>query len=182
MPLTRKVTDLLVPLRDYAVTDEDSSLAEAILALRKVYCQVEAGKCTEAGHRNILVQDSKQRLVGILDFRTILKVLIPEIAAGLTERLESIGVSVAFAQADSSELDESRLSFQSRVIRNADTKVKHVMLKIRGVIQAQDDLLAALKLMYANKISVLSVYDNGDLIGVLRESDLFLAVADIVNN
>ena len=182
MPLTRKVTDLLVPIRDYAVTNEDSPLSEAILALRKVYCQVEVGKCTEAGHRNILVLDSKKRSVGILDFRTILKVLIPEIAGGLTERLEAIGVSVAFAQADSPELDESRLSFQARVIKNSDTKVKHVMLKVRGVIQAQDDLLSALKLMYANKITVLPVYDNGDLIGVLRESDLFLTVADIVTN
>ncbi len=182
MPLTRKVSDLLVPIRDYAVTNQDSPLSEAILALRKVYCQIEVGKCTEAGHRNILVLDSTKRLVGILDFRTILKVLIPEIAGGLTQRFESIGVSVAFAQADSPELDESRLNFQSRVIKNADTRVKHVMLKIRGVIQAQDDLLAALKLMYANKITVLPVYDNGDLIGVLRESDLFLTVADIVNN
>ncbi|MDA8405903.1 MAG: CBS domain-containing protein [Deltaproteobacteria bacterium] len=182
MPLTRKVTDLLVPIGDYAVTNEDSPLSEAILALRKVYCQVEVGKCTEAGHRNILVLDSRKHLVGILDFRTILRALIPEIAGGLTQRLEAIGVSVAFAQADSLDLDESRLSFQARVIKNADTKVKHLMLKVRGLIQAQEDLLSALKLMYANNITVLPVYENGDLIGVLRESDLFLTVADIVSN
>jgi CBS domain-containing protein len=180
MPLTRKVADLLVPINDYALVSEDSPLSEAILALRKLYCQVEIGKCTEAGHRNILVLDSKRRLVGILDFRTILRILIPEIAGGLTARLEALEVSVAFAQADSAELDESRLSFRARVIKNADTKVGHVMLQVKGVIEAEDDLLKALKLMYANKITVLPVYDKEELIGVLRESDLFLMVADIV--
>jgi CBS domain-containing protein len=53
------------------------------------------------------------------------------------------------------------------------------MLKIRGIIQAEDDLLKALTLMYGNRVTVLPVYKNKELIGVLRESDLFLAVADI---
>jgi CBS domain-containing protein len=98
----------------------------------------------------------------------------------LTDRLEALGVTMAFAQADSLELDESRLSFRARVIKNADTKIKHVMLKVKGVIQAQDDLLTAMQLMYANKITVLPVYDGAQLIGVLRESDLFLTVAEII--
>jgi CBS domain-containing protein len=53
------------------------------------------------------------------------------------------------------------------------------MLKIRGIIQAEDDLLKALTLMYGNRVTVLPVYKNEELVGVLRESDLFLAVADI---
>jgi len=91
----------------------------------------------------------------------------------------ALGVSAAFAEAGTEELDESRLSFRARVIKNADTKVKQVMLKIRGIIQAEDDLLKALTLMYGNRVTVLPVYKNKELIGVLRESDLFLAVADI---
>ena len=179
MPLTRKVKDLLVPIKDYAIVNEDRPLSDTIMALRKVYCQVEIGKCTEAGHRNILVLDSQNKLVGILDFRTILRVLIPEIAGGVTERLMALGVSAAFAEAGTEELDESLLSFRARVIKNADTKVKQVMLKIRGIIQAEDDLLKALTLMYGNRVTVLPVYKNEELVGVLRESDLFLAVADI---
>lgn len=180
MPLTRKVKDLLVQIRDYAVVNEDSPLSEAIKALRKVYCQVETGKCTEAGHRNILVLNAQNNLVGILDFQTILKVLVPEISGGVTERLQAIGVLAAFAEAGTEDLDESRLSFRARVIKNADTKIKQVMLKIRGTIQAEDDLLKALSLMYKNRITVLPVYENKELVGVLRESDLFLSVAEII--
>jgi CBS domain-containing protein len=126
------------------------------------------------------VVDASGELVGIMDFKTILRVLIPEIAGGLSARLEALGVSIAFAQADTADLDELRLSFRARVIKNAETKIRDMMLKVRGTIDANADLIEALKLMYRNKITVLPVYDDGKLIGVLRESDLFLCVADIL--
>ncbi len=180
MPITMKVRDLLVPLSEYAVTTVDKPLKEAAPTLRRIYCQVEDGKCTEAGHRTILVLDNSGRLVGILDFKSILKVLIPEIAGGITARLEALGVSIAFAQADTPDLDEARISFRARVLKNAETRVGDVMLKIKGTISADADLLEALKMIYNNKITVLPVYEGEKLVGVLRDSDLFLVVADIL--
>jgi CBS domain-containing protein len=180
MPITKKVRDLLVPISEYAVTRVDKPLKEAVPALRKLYCEVEDGKCTEAGHRTILVLDHAGKLVGILDFKSILTVLIPEIAGGLTAKLEALGVSIAFAQAGTADLDEAKLGFRARVLKNAETPVRETMLKIRGTIQADADLMEAMKLIYANKITVLPVYDGDKLIGVLRDSDLFLSVADIL--
>ena len=58
MPITKKVRDIMVPLSDYATTTVDATLREAIPALRRLYCVVEEGKCTHAGHRNILVSGS----------------------------------------------------------------------------------------------------------------------------
>jgi len=180
MPITKKVRDLLVPISEYAVTTLDKPLKEAVPALRKLYCEVEDGKCTEAGHRTILVLDHAGKLVGILDFKSILKVLIPEIAGGLTAKLEALGVSIAFAQAGTADLDEARLGFRARVLKNSETQVGEIMLKIRGTIQADADLMDALKVIYTNKITVLPVYDGDRLVGVLRDSDLFLTVADIL--
>jgi len=180
MPITKKVRDIMVPLSDYATTTVDATLREAIPALRRLYCLVEEGKCTHAGHRNILVLDQSGELAGILSFRSILHVLIPEIAGGLAARLEALGVSIAFAQADSPNLDEARASFRARVLKNAETNVKDVMLKIKGTIDADADLMDALKLMYQNKINVIPVYEAHKLVGVARESDLFLTVAEIL--
>ncbi len=180
MLITKKVRDLLVPLSEYATTSVDSTLRAAIPALRRLYCEVEEGKCTQAGHRNILVLDDAGELVGILSFRSILQVLIPETAGGLAAKLEALGVSMAFAQADSADLDEARAGFKARVIRNATTKVKDIMLKVRGTVDANADLMDALKLMCQNKITVLPVYEGKKLVGVIRESDLFLSVADIL--
>jgi CBS domain-containing protein len=180
MPTSMKVRDLMVPIGDYAVTTVDKTLGEAVPTLRKLYCEVEWGKCTEAGHRTILVLDAAGNLVGILDFKSILAVLIPEIAGGITAKLEALGVSVAFAQAGSANLDEARMGFRARVIKNAETKVGDIMLKIRGVINADASLMEALKTIYRNKITVAPVYEDGRLVGVLRDSDLFLAVADVL--
>lgn len=180
MPISKKVRDLLVPLSEYATTSVDSTLREAIPALRRLYCQVEEGRCTQAGHRNILVLDQDGCLVGILSFRSILQILIPELAGGLAARLEALGVSIAYAQADSPDLDEARASFRARVIKNAETKVKDIMLKVKGTIDADADLMAALELMYRNKITVLPAYEGDKLVGVVRESDLFLTVAEIL--
>ena len=41
------------------------------------------------------------------------------------------------------------------MIKNAETKVKDVMLKIRGTIDSEAGLLQALKIIYNNKITVL---------------------------
>jgi len=179
MPITKKVRDIMVPLSDYAVINVKSTLKEAVLSLRKQYCQIEEGRCTEAGHRSVLVLDDSGALVGVLDFRSVLRVLIPEIAGGLTVRLELLGVSAAFAQAGAANLDESRLDFYGRVRKNAETRVSEVMLKVRGTIDADADLMDALRLIYRNKVHMLPVFDAGKLVGVVRDSDLFLVVADI---
>jgi CBS domain-containing protein len=179
MPIAKKVRDMMVPVEDYALVKEDQPLRDAVMTLRKVYCQVEDGKCTEAGHRTALVIDDRSDLVGILDFKGILAVLVPEIAGGLSARLEALGVTIAYAQADAVDLDEARAGFRARVIRNAETPVRDVMLKLRGTISADADLMDALKLMYRNKIVVLPVFDGEKLVGVLRDSDLFLAVAGV---
>ncbi len=182
MPIAKKVRDLLVPLSEYASASVDDSLRQAVPKLRKLYCQIEEGKCTQAGHRNILILNKSQELVGILSFKSIIEALVPEIAGGIATRLQSAEISIAFAQADALDLDEARASFRARVIRNAETKVKDIMLKVRGTIQADADLMDAIKLMYRNKITVLPVYEDKKLIGVVRESDLFLAVADVLND
>ncbi|MBT8359677.1 MAG: CBS domain-containing protein [Desulfobacterales bacterium] len=183
MPLKRKVHDIMVPLADYATTAPEKLLKDAVLEMRKIYCEVETGECTEAGHRTSLVLNDSGTLIGIIDFRVILKTLIPEIAGGIGEKLSAIGVSIAFAEADVPDLDESEASFRERVIKFSETKVEDMMLKIRGKgIQAEDRLIDALKTMYRLKVMVLPVYDGEELVGVLRDSDLFLATANILTD
>ncbi|MFC1834231.1 HPP family protein [Thermodesulfobacteriota bacterium] len=180
MPIKALVEDVMIPLRNCAVVGANDPLRTAAVQLREVYCEVETGACTEAGHRTALVLDDNQKLVGILDFKGILRVLIPEIAGGLSSRLASLEVSAVFAEAAASDLDETKLGFAARVIRNADTVVKDVMLKVRGSIDPEADLVEALKIIYRNKIVVLPVFEEGKLVGVVRDSDLFLAVAAIL--
>ena len=181
MPLQTKVRDVMIQVGDYAVVNINASLKDTALSLRKIYCQTEVGACTEAGHRTALVLDGDGSLVGIVDFRSILRVFIPEIAGGLTDKLKSLGVSVAFAEAGAQELDEVNLSLRARVIKNSETPVKEVMLKVKGTIDADADILEALKTTYRNKVQVLPVFEGGKLVGIVRDSDLFLKIASILS-
>lgn len=183
MPLRRKVQDIMVPLADYATTGPDKLLKDAVLEMRKIYCEVETGECTEAGHRTSLVLDDGGKLVGIIDFRAILKTLIPELAGGIGQKLSALGVSIAFAEADAADLDESQAGFVERVHKFSETQVKDMMLKIHGKgLQAEDRLIDALRNMYRIKVMVMPVYDGDKLVGVLRDSDLFLAIASILTD
>ncbi len=179
MPLIRNVRDRMIPIENYSTIAPDATLREAALSLKASYCELESGMCTEAGPRTVMVVDDKGKLAGILDFNTFLVTLIPEIAGGLSAKLEALGVSIAFAQADAASLDEANQDFRARVIKNADTKVRDIMMKIRGTIEAGDSLLNGLKKMFRNKITVLPVYENNKLVGVIRDTDFFLAVTDI---
>ena len=180
MALKKKIKDIMIPIERYATVSPGATLKEAVLSLRISHCELETGICAETGPRTVFVIDENHKLVGILDFNRILGTLIPEIAGGLSAKLQALGVSIAFAQADAASLDEARLGFNARVIKNAETKVADIMLKIRGTIDADAGLMDGLKKMYRNKITKLPVYDGGKLVGVLRDTDLFLAVADVL--
>ncbi|MBT8359423.1 MAG: CBS domain-containing protein [Desulfobacterales bacterium] len=182
MPLNKQIRDIMVPITEYVTTREDRTLKEAVLDLRKIYCKVETDECTKAGRRTCLVLDSDSTLTGIIDFQSILKTLIPEIAGGIGEKLASLEKSVALAESGVTEMDKSNAGLAQRVLTHAETRVGDMMLRVRGKgIQADDHLIESLRTMHRLKVTVMPVYDENKLVGVLQDSDLFLAVADILN-
>ncbi len=174
--LKKTVREIMIPIKDYSTVSKEAPLREAVAVLRGSYCELDAESCTEAGHRTVLAMDDKDNLAGILDFATILRTLIPEVAGGLSQRLAAAGVSAAFAEAGASDLDDANLGFRARVRKNAEVKVKDIMLKIRGTIQADAGLMDALRMIFKNKITKLPVLEGKQLVGVLRDADLLLAV------
>ena len=181
MPLNKRLREIMVPVAKYATTKEDSPLKEAVLKLREVYQDVETGECIEAGHRTCLVFDRNSSLVGILDIRSILVTLIPEIAGGIGETLTSLEISVALAEGNMKDREEITADLAERVLLHAETRVGDMMLKVRGKgLQADDFLVQGLKTMHRLKVTVMPVYEGDTLVGVLRDSDLFLHIANIL--
>lgn len=182
MPLNKRLREIMVPVAKYATTNADSTLKEAVLKLREVYHDVENGECIEAGHRTCLVFDRKSSLVGILDFRSILETLFPEVAGGIGEKLTSLGISVALAEGDMKDREEITADLAERVLLHAETRVEDMMLQVRGKgLQADDFLVQGLKTMHRLRVTVMPVYEEDILVGVLRDSDLFLAVTNILD-
>lgn len=57
-------------------------------------------------------------------------------------------------------------------------KVRDIMLKVRGTIDASARLEDGLRTIVQKKLSVLPVYDGDKAVGLIRDTDFFLAITD----
>jgi CBS domain-containing protein len=177
MPLMKnKVRDLMVPIDKYVTAKVDNTLQEAVEKLEEGFLKRDPGE----RHRTILVLDESGTLVGIIDFRRIIEVLIPECSEKLRMRLEDLGLALMSVTSTSKGAAGTGLTFRDRALKNAQTKVRDIILKTRGATQADDDLLEAVKIKCSNNLTVLPVYEGDQLVGVLRDVDVFLAIARIL--
>lgn len=178
MPFLKKtVSDLMVPVAQFPVVKAEDSVREAVRRLAKVFLR-ESGD--EARVRTILVVDKAQNLVGILSFTKILKSLMPEALGKLSERVRMLGISAAFAEAGFEELAEVRAEFADRVMREAEMQVMEIMTKIKRHVEVDTPLTEAIRLKFKEDLQVLPVYQGDRLVGVLRDVDLFLALAEVL--
>jgi CBS domain-containing protein len=56
--------------------------------------------------------------------------------------------------------------------------VKDIMLKVKGTIDASASVEEGLRTFVQKKISVLPVYDGDKAVGLIRDTDIFLAITD----
>ena len=56
--------------------------------------------------------------------------------------------------------------------------VKDVMLKVKGAIDASASVEEGLTTIVQKKISVLPVYEGDKAVGIVRDTDIFLAITD----
>ena len=57
-------------------------------------------------------------------------------------------------------------------------KVKDIMLKVKGTIDADASMEEGLRTIVQEKISVLPVYEDDKAVGLIRDTDIFLAITD----
>jgi len=57
-------------------------------------------------------------------------------------------------------------------------KVKDIMLKAEGSIDADASLLEGLQTIVQKKVSILPVYDGEKAVGLIRDTDIFLAMTE----
>jgi CBS domain-containing protein len=56
--------------------------------------------------------------------------------------------------------------------------VKDIMLKVKGAIDVSATVEEALTAIVQKKISILPVYDGDKAVGIVRDTDIFLAITD----
>lgn len=170
------VEDLMVPLSEYATVSEDATLFEAVMALEKAQEEFDH---TRYRHRAVLVLDARQKVVGKLSQLDVLRALEPKYAEMETGgRLSRLGVTPTLIK---SMMDQYRLFERplADICREAGSAtVGEIMYTpSEGEYVAADASLATAmhQLVVGHHQSLLAT-SGGEIVGVLRLTDVFAAV------
>jgi CBS domain-containing protein len=173
-----KVSELMVPLAEYATVSEEATLTEAVSALDEAQKRVEGDR---EKHRAVLALDKKGRVVGKLDQWTVLWGIEPRYKEiGNLRETSRYGFSPEFLKSMIKNYGLWRKPLEGLCRKAADIKVKDVMhTPTEGEYVAEDASLdTAIHLLVMGRHQSLLVTRGEDIVGVLRLSDVFKKVSD----
>jgi DNA-binding response OmpR family regulator len=169
----KKAADVMIPLEEYTSISVDNTVKEAIEALKKSYESfLSSGKVMEYGHRSILVFDRKGRLAGILSILDLIKALRP---AYLTAPKPSMADALRYSTMFWSGL------FTTQAKGLVGKKVGDIMSDPPFTIEEEANLMEIAEMMVTEKARRLAVTRKGEVVGVVREQELFFEIARIVS-
>ncbi|MDJ0782626.1 MAG: CBS domain-containing protein [Desulfosarcinaceae bacterium] len=173
---TYTVKDLMVPLSEYATVSEDATLFEAILALEKAQEEFDH---TKYRHRAILVYDHNNKIIGKVSQIDALRALEPKYEEiGRGAGLHRYGISKKFME---SMLEKFGLFEQpfTDICKKAGTEnVKKFMSSFSEGehVDINATMDAAIHQFVLSNQQSLLVTEGGEILGILRLTDMFAAV------
>ena len=176
--------DLMVPLEEYATVSEEANLKDAVDALEKAQKELDR-KRYKYLHRAVLVLDNNNEVVGKITQLDILRGLEPNYKniVDTTRRISSSGFSSRFLI---SMMDMHSLWAHPIINiceKAADVKVKDFMVTLTEgeFIDKVASLEQAMHIMVMGHHHSLLVKGEGKIVGILRLTDLFSYVNDLIN-
>lgn len=173
-----KIKDLMVPLSEYAVISEDSSLYEAVLILEKAQQEFDQ---TRYRHRAILVEDKDHIIIGKLGQLDVLRALEPkyeEMKSSDSPGMAKYGFSRKFLLSllDTYELFDKPLDDICKKAGHLNVSKYMHRLTEGEYIEEDAALDKAIHFMVVGHHQSLMVTRDEKIIGILRLTDVFAAV------
>lgn len=174
------VKDLMLPLDEYTVVSEDTTLLDALRALDQAQINLPPGR---QPHRAVLVKNRQGKIVGKLGHLGFLKALEPKYAIlGDVERLSKSGLSNEFIDSMMENYRFWRDDLTELRRRARHIQIKQVMKPVEENIDENSPLTEAIHQMVMWQTLSILVTRNKQVIGILRLSDLFAKVSDFVKS
>ena len=164
--------DIMVHVEDYTTIHVDTTIREAILGLRRSFeGLVTSTRLMETGHRSILVFETNGKLAGILSIVDLLAAIRPTyLSAPKPSMADSMQYSPLFWTG----------LFTRRTLSIAEKKVKEIMSDCPLQVKADTNLMEVAELMFKEKARRLVVMENGKLVGIVREQEMFFEISNIL--
>ena len=175
---TRKVKDLMVSLEDYAVVSEDATLYEAVIALEQAQAKLAPGQMK---HRAVLIKDKSGKIIGKLGHLAFLKALEPKYnSLGDLKTLARAGLSPEFVNSMMETYRFWDYKFTDICKRARNIVVKDVCHSISENIDEDAPLSEAIHKFVMWQSLSIPVTRGNEIVGVLRLSDLYSAMAQVI--
>ncbi|MGD8562268.1 MAG: response regulator [Desulfarculaceae bacterium] len=167
-----KVREVMIPREDYTEVSSDTLVKDAIVALRDSFStKAASNSIMETGHRSMLVTDSAGKVVGILTILDLLRALMPSYFTAPKPFLaDSIQYSPMFWEG----------MFTREVKALGKRSIGEFMSPTPPVIDADANLMLAAYTMIQKLTRRLLVTAEEEVVGVIREQDLFFEMERIL--
>ena len=172
------VSELMVPLSEYATVSEDATLHEAVLALEKAQEKFE-DKHTRYRHRAILILDKDQNVVGKLSQLDVLKALEPKYQDMIEGKgSHRFGFSKQFMQSMLQQYHLFANPLEDICRKAGEKNVKEFMYTPSEgeYVEQNASLDQAIHQLVMGHHQSLLVTGGKKIVGVLRLTDVFAAV------
>ncbi len=155
----RTITELMAPPSRYPRLYVDEPVSDAIAKLREAFYQpvvegVQAGQV-----RSALVYDRSEKFVGLVRFVDMLKLVLPPFLEDSPYTTFFTGMFMA----------------QCKLIGRRNI---HELMDELVSVEIHDPIMKAIHLMVHHHLINLPVMDEGELVGILRERDIILEIAE----
>ncbi|WP_243545381.1 CBS domain-containing protein [Pseudodesulfovibrio tunisiensis] len=169
----KTAAEVMIPIEDYTVIDENSTIKDAILALQEAKKRLLAtDRLIDSVHRSVLVRRRDGSLAGILSPRNLIGAVRPEyLSAPKPSTADSLQYSAMFWQG----------LFTSRTREVVAQPVSSFMSDNPPSVDAKANLMDVADTLVTNGVRRLIVTENGKDVGVVREQELFFEISRIVS-
>lgn len=176
--VTLTVGDLMISINEYATVPAHATLREALRALDNAQLGLTDDR---HHHRAVLVLDERGDVIGKLSHWAILKSLEPRLLTPAdTSTLDAAGLSSEFIGSLEEGLTGYVGSLESLCRKASETRADVAMVSAGEGIDADAPILEAIHKLVADHVQSLTVTRGSRTVGILRLSDVFEAVANII--
>ena len=179
---TDKVKDIMVPLEEYATVSHKASLYEAVLALEKAQEEIERSHSAYL-HRAILVYDDNKKIIGKISQLDILTALEPKYSEmGHSRSMSRVAFSANFLKNMMQQYSLLSGSLEAACKKARSVNVKDIMYAPSEgeYVDENASLREAIHQFVMGHHQSLLITRNGDIVGVLRLTDVFKEVINIM--
>ena len=176
----KSVKDVMLPLSEYAVVSMTDTVKDALYALDRAQLKVPPGR---QPHRAVLVADSEGKIIGKLGHLGFLRAFEPKYdTTGDIDKLSRAGVADGIVDSMREHFRFWQNDFMLLCRRARTKKIEEVMHPVEESIDENASLTEAVHRMIMWQTLSILVTRSGEVVGILRLSDLFSVIADAIKS